>query len=347
MKSPFRRDLRRRAAAAAIVALLVTACASGGGAGGERGATPDPAVAHANQVAAGAERYVEGYFGDGDRRLHYVEAGGGDLVIFYHGFPSFWLSFFDQMEALKGRYRVVAVDGLGAGLSAKPDSLDAYRIDKLAADIDALARHFAGDQPFILIGHDWGAALAFAFAQAYPERLAKVVGLSAPPYELFLEMLEESAVQQRASGYMREITATTTEAVIADPPGQRLFEIGYAGLVRSGALSHAEGELFRAALAPAAASNGGYNWYRANIPSSDEKATSMSWPAPGARIAVPALLVWGETDRTFDAAFIERLESRSDRLTIEVISGVGHWTPIERPEAAAEAIRRFLESEAS
>lgn len=330
-------------AVAAATALLLAGCASLGG--GRAEAPGDPAVAYANRVAAGDERYVEGYFGEGARRLHYVEAGQGDLIIFYHGFPSVWFSFLDQMEALKGRYRVVAVDGLGSGLSAKPDEIDAYRIDLLAADIDALARRLSGDEPFILIGHDWGAALAFAFAQAFPERLKKVVGLSAPPYELFLEILRDSPAQQATSAYMQRMIATAPEAVRASPPGGRIFEQTYAGLLASGDLSAEEGALFRAALEPADATNGGYNWYRANIPSTDGIATARGWPAPGARIAPPALLVWGEEDWTFDPAFIDMLKTRSGALTVAVIPEIGHWTSMEQPEAATSAIIRFLDGE--
>ena len=104
-------------------------------------AAPDPAVVHANAVRAGGAEYEEGWFGSGDQRLHYVAAGSGPLIIFYHGFPSFWFSWFDQMEALKGRYRVVAVDGLGAGLSAKPADQSAYRIARLAIAVPG------GDDP--------------------------------------------------------------------------------------------------------------------------------------------------------------------------------------------------------
>ena len=62
-------------------------------------ASEDPAVVYANRVTKTDSAYREGYFEYEGLRLHYVEAGEGDLVIFYHGFPSYWLSFLDQMEA--------------------------------------------------------------------------------------------------------------------------------------------------------------------------------------------------------------------------------------------------------
>jgi epoxide hydrolase 4 len=138
----------------------------------------DPAVAHANSISTGAIGYREGYYGSGDTRLHYVEAGRGPLVILYHGFPSFWYSWFDQMEVLKTRYRVVAVDGLGANLSGKPADLAPYRVEALAKQLDGLARHLNGKRRFTLVGHDWGAALAFAYAQAYPARRSTCSSIS-------------------------------------------------------------------------------------------------------------------------------------------------------------------------
>jgi pimeloyl-ACP methyl ester carboxylesterase len=238
-------------------------------------ASEDPAVVYANRVTKTDSAYREGYFEHEGLRLHYVEAGEGDLIILYHGFPSYWLSFLDQMEALKPQYRVVAVDGLGAGLSDKPDTLSAYRVEALAAQLDGLARHLAGDEKFTLIGHDWGGALALTFAEAYPDRLKGVVGMSAPSYNVFLDLLKSSEEQQAASSYMQRIRETPPEAVVEDPPGERLWRMGYGKLVEFGVLSEEEGELFRQALAPAEATNGGFNWYRANTrPTCEDQAAS-------------------------------------------------------------------------
>ncbi len=99
----------------------------------------DAAVAYANRVTRTGFAYREGFFEHEGMRAHYVEAGEGDLVILFHGFPSFWFSFFDQMEALKLHYRVVAVDGLGAGLSDKPGGRALYTVEVLAAQLDAVA----------------------------------------------------------------------------------------------------------------------------------------------------------------------------------------------------------------
>lgn len=79
--------------------------------------TADPAVLALSQDASGTNNYKEGYLAFSDHHLHYVTAGEGEAVVFLHGFPSFWLSFVRQLDRFRGDYRVIAVDGLGAGKS--------------------------------------------------------------------------------------------------------------------------------------------------------------------------------------------------------------------------------------
>ena len=111
------------------------------------------------------EDYQHGYFETGVCRLPYVEAGACPLLILYHGFPMFWFSFYPQIEALKTQFRVVAIDGPGVNLSSKPANIELYKLENLALQIDELARHLHGDEPFYLVGHDWGGALVWAYAQ--------------------------------------------------------------------------------------------------------------------------------------------------------------------------------------
>ncbi len=303
----------------------------------------DPAVIFANaQVDEGAP-YREGYFQHKGVTLHYVEAGQGDLVLFYHGFPSFWFSFYDQMEAFRGGYRVVAVDGLGAGLSDKPDDLDLYRAEALAEHLDALALHLAGSQQFTLIGHDWGGALAMAFAESRPERLRAVASFNAPSMNVFLDLLRRDEQQQKTSTYMAVMAKTPQQAVVDSPPGERIWRDSYTGLLSRGELTQEEYDLFGQALRPAAASNGGFNWYRANVPLPPEISDEHYWPNPPRQITVPALLVWGTEDRAFVPAFIDQMRGAIPDLEVEIFDGANHWTTMSHPELSNQAIARLLE----
>jgi epoxide hydrolase 4 len=303
----------------------------------------DPFVGYANQHRTGDIAYTEAWFGQGDTILHYVAAGEGPLILFYHGFPSTWYSWFDQMEALKGRYRVVAVTALGAGQSGKPDRLEPFRVERLAKQLDALARHLNGRKPFVLVGHDWGAALAFAYAQAYPKRLRGVIGLSAPPYNLFLDLARADPDQQARSQYMQRFRTLSLDDIKARGLGEQIAKSAYAGLVENGALNADEAELFQRAVGDPQAMNGGMNWYRANVGDFAKISAKHQWPRHNRPIKVPALLLWGEKDETFVPSFLEKMPDYAAQLDIVTLPGVGHWVSIEKPEFANAAIVEFLE----
>ena len=274
--------------------------------------------------------------------LHYVEAGSGPLVIFYHGFPLFWFSFHHQMTALKDHYRVVAVDGLGVNLSSKPTNLEKYKLENLAAQLDALANHLAPGEPFSLVGHDWGGALAWSFAQAYPDRLEKVIGINAPPTNQLLHLLQTNEEQRKRSSYMWLMRGGKTHTLITENGARRLWKNAYAKFRGLPHFTKAHDETFREALAIPGAVDGGINWYRANIPLLQDLEEAECWPSPTASTPVPALLIWGETDTTFMAEFIDELDQYATNLEVKRLPGVGHTPMLEAPSLTTSIIEEFL-----
>ncbi|PYS48845.1 MAG: epoxide hydrolase, partial [Acidobacteria bacterium] len=122
-----------------------------------------------------------GYAQIGGVRLHYAERGsGGRLVILLHGFPECWYSWRHQLMALGERYTVVAPDMRGYNLSDKPARVEDYKIDLLVDDVLGLVHHF-GEQTAAIVGHDWGAGVAWAVAQKHPEYVRKLVAMQVPP----------------------------------------------------------------------------------------------------------------------------------------------------------------------
>jgi pimeloyl-ACP methyl ester carboxylesterase len=323
------------------ILLLLTALLLAAPSAGQ--AMPDPAVAHANAHRNGPISYHEGWFGTGDKRLHYVEAGQGPLVVLYHGFPSNWFSWFDLMEVLKSRYRVVAVDALGAGLSDKPGRLEPYRIDRLARQLDRLARHLNRDRRFILVGHDWGGALSLAYAQAYPRRLHAVVGMSAPPYNLFLDLVMESAEQRQRSAYMQRLRSQSLADLRSSGLASRIAAQVYGGLRDKGSLSAEEAALFERSVGNVDALNGGVNWYRANVPDFADLGSAGRWPRHNRPITVPTLIVWGDDDQTFLPEFLDRMQGYARNLQVFHQSGVGHMTPIEGSRESSARIAEFID----
>ena len=286
--------------------------------------------------------FTDHYFDFDGITLHYVEAGSGPLVIFYHGFPLFWFSFHHQMTALKDYYRVVAVDGLGVNLSSKPTDLEKYRLPNLAAQLDALANHLAPGEPFSLVGHDWGGALAWSFAQAYPDRLEKVIGINAPPTNQLLHLLQTNEEQRKRSSYMWLIRGGKTHTLITENGARRLWKNAYAKFRDLPHFTKAHDETFREALAIPGAVDGGINWYRANIPLLQDLGEAECWPSPTASTSVPALLIWGETDTTFVAEFIDELDQYATNLEIKRLPDVGHTPMLEAPSLTTSIIEEFL-----
>jgi len=286
--------------------------------------------------------FTDHYFDFDDITLHYVEAGSGPLVIFYHGFPLFWFSFHHQMTALKDHYRVVAIDGLGVNLSSKPTDLEKYRLENLAAQIDALANHLAPGETFSLVGHDWGGALAWSFAQAYPDRLKKVIGINAPPTNQLLHLLQTNEEQRKRSSYMWLMRGGKTHTLITQDGARRLWKNAYAKFRGLPHFTKAHDETFREALAVPGAVDGGINWYRANIPLLQDLGEAECWPSPTASTSVPALLIWGETDTTFVADFIDELDQYATNLEVKRLPDVGHTPMLEAPSLTTSIIEEFL-----
>jgi pimeloyl-ACP methyl ester carboxylesterase len=116
----------------------------------------------------------------GGARIHLVEAGEGPLVLLCHGFPESWYSWRHQIEALADAgYRVAALDMRGYGRSAHPERVDEYRLPALVADCVGVVEAL-GATNAVIVGHDWGAPVAWTSAWTRPDVFRAAVGLSVP-----------------------------------------------------------------------------------------------------------------------------------------------------------------------
>src|ERR1700712_4086949 len=121
--------------------------------------------------------WTEGVRQVNDLSLHVVEAGPADgpLLMLLHGFPEFWWAWRHQIGPLAGQgYHVVVPDMRGYNSSDAPQDVASYRLDVLVADVLALADSFGVDR-FRLLGHDWGAIVAWAVGASHPQRLEQLV----------------------------------------------------------------------------------------------------------------------------------------------------------------------------
>lgn len=121
----------------------------------------------------------------GDVRLHYVEAGEGPLVVLLHGFPQFWYMWRFQIPALaEAGFRVIVPDMRGYNLSEKLPKVADYRVELLARDVERLIEA-CGARSAAVVGHDWGAMVAWMAAMLHPERVERLGILNVPHPERF------------------------------------------------------------------------------------------------------------------------------------------------------------------
>ena len=256
-------------------------------------------------------------------------AGGPDgpegVAICLHGFPQDRQCWDRVISALAGEpYRVLAPDLRGYSPGARPAARLAYRNSQLAADVLALA-DAAGAERFHLVGHDWGAALAWYLAGRYPGRVISLAALSVPHPQAFIQALI-AGNQATRSWYMAACQLPwLPERALSRRGGQPFRDI----LVRTG-LDLASADRYAARCQDPAALRGPLNWYR---------AMPFSLREPPGPIQVPTLFAWGNRDR-----FISRSAARrcSQHVTgpyrFAELDGASHWLP----EQAAGQVAALL-----
>ena len=121
-------------------------------------------------------------------RLHYVTQGSGPLMLFLHGFPEFWYSWRHQIPEFAKDYKVVAIDLRGYNDSDKPADSTAYSMPEFINDVQGVITGL-GYERCVLVGHDWGGAIAWSFAYAHPEMVERLIVLNIPHPAKFAEGL--------------------------------------------------------------------------------------------------------------------------------------------------------------
>lgn len=256
----------------------------------------------------------------------------GRLVLLLHGFPQSSYQWRHQMAALgDAGYRAVAFDQRGYSPGARPDGLENYSVDRLVSDVLAVADELNAHQ-IDLVGHDWGAAVAWQVAGRYPERLRSLTAVSVPHGAAFRAALASSSGDQlRRSSYIEffQQEGTAEEALLAEGGAglRRLFEVSaypddptpYIELMREpGALT--------AAL----------SWYRALVKGGLGAAMASVAMGP---VTVPTLYVWSDQDPAIGREAAEgTAEHVEGPYRFEVLEGFSHWIP----EAAPEELNRLL-----
>src|ERR1043165_3979565 len=225
-------------------------------------------------------------------KLHYVEEGAGKLVVLLHGFPEFWYGWRNQIPVLSKQYRVVAPDMRGYNLSDKPGKVSDYKIDVLAKDVAELIKAL-GEKQAIVVGHDWGAAVAWAVAGLHPEVVKKLAILNVPhPAKMKMAFEGFNLSQWRKSWYIFffQLPFFPEKMVGSADMFRRTFA---AMSMKKDTLSEDDLQKYVEAYKQPGAVHAAINYYRAAFRNIFSTSTLP-------KVKAPVLMLWGEHDKALD-----------------------------------------------
>jgi pimeloyl-ACP methyl ester carboxylesterase len=274
--------------------------------------------------------------------LHVVFAGpeNGKPVILLHGFPEFWRGWLKQIEPLANAgYHVIVPDQRGYNLSDKPKGVSSYHIDTLAKDIISLI-DAVGQEKAIVIGHDWGAAVAWHLATHYPKRVEKLGILNVPNPTIMVQTLRTSLTQLRKSWYMFFFQIPwLPEWGLGRNNAQGAVEL----LRRSsnpGTFSDQDLTHYREAWAQPGALTAMINWYRSALRSGFGDGFKVSQELP--RITVPTLMLWGKQDVALGHEMAQPSIDLCEDGVLVFFDDATHWVQHDMVNEVSNQLLKFL-----
>ena len=284
--------------------------------------------------------------------LRYVEAGRGPLVLLLHGFPDFSYGWRYQLPALAAAgFRAVAPDLRGYNRSSKPPGTSAYDLPLLAADVGALVPALGEERAAAVVGHDWGGVIAWHVAERAPERLARLVILNAPHPAAFARELRTPGQLARSLYVLFFQLPGVPELVLrAGGSYAPLLDAMRRMVRRPDALTAADLDRHRAALAQPRALTSALNYYRAfgrrvarqGLGRGLERREAGTVP----QVAAPTLVLWGDQDPALSPRLTEGLDRWVPRLRVRHFPEAGHWVHLDAHEAVNREIVDWLRGSA-
>lgn len=270
-------------------------------------------------------------------RLNILQDGPetGPLVILLHGFPEFSYGWKKQISYLASAgYRVWAPDQRGYNLSDKPNGIAAYSLDELANDVIGLI-DAAGQKTAYLVGHDWGAAVAWWVVAKYPERLEKLITINVPHGAVMQKNLKGSLAQMRKSWYMFFFQIPWLPEKLAQQQNWKMVVESLTKTSRPGTFSDNDLELYRQAWSQPKAYRSMLNWYRAIMQKPPK-------PLSSPRITIPTMLIWGAKDKFLGREMAQPSIDLCDDGRLVFIEEATHWVQHEEPERVNQLINSFF-----
>ncbi len=269
-------------------------------------------------------------------KLHYVSKGEGNLMLMLHGFPEFWYSWRHQITAFSNNYRVVAPDLRGYNYSDKLQSIELYNISELVKDIAGIITNL-GYEKCILVGHDWGGAIAWYFADQYPEMVERLIVLNIPHPAKFMEGLR-TPQQLKKSWYIFFFQLPYLPELLFRWNNYKAIGSAFINMaIDKSAFTDEDIQAYKKAAAKPEALTAMINYYRCFFRQS--LTSQKSWK----KLDIPTLMIWGENDTALGKELTYGTDNYVSNLTIKYIPNCSHWVQQEQPELVNEYIADFLD----
>ncbi|MCL2936727.1 MAG: alpha/beta hydrolase [Trichodesmium sp. MAG_R02] len=269
--------------------------------------------------------------------LHYVTQGSGPLMLMLHGFPEFWYSWRYQIPEFAQDYKVVALDLRGYNESDKPEERFAYVMAEFVKDIEEVIKEL-GYEKCILVGHDWGGAIAWCFGYAHPEMIEKLIIMNIPHPAKFMEGLG-TPKQLLRSWYIFFFQLPFFPEFIFEFDDYQAIASAFKNMaVDKSAFTETDLEAYKYAAAKRGALTSMINYYR-NIFSG--LLNQQEWGV----LRIPTLMIWGKNDRALGIELTYGTEEYVESCQIRYIPNCSHWVQQEQPELVNKYMREFLSSD--
>lgn len=269
-----------------------------------------------------------------------LEAGAGDrLALCLHGFPEHALSWRGQIPLLvELGYRVWAPNQRGYGHTTRPPAVEDYAIEHLMDDVAGLI-DASGARSVTLIGHDWGAAVAWFFAMRRLRPLDRLVIMNVPHPAVFSRALRRSWRQRLRSWYMGFFQVPLLpEALLGRNGARAIARIFTSTACNPERFTPDVLAVYREQAAAPGALTAMLNWYRAAARGGMVRQVKLGFPP----IDVPTLMLWGEEDAALGKETTYGTHRYVTDLRLHYIPGASHWVQQDAGERVNEELARFL-----
>lgn len=260
-------------------------------------------------------------------------------MLMLHGFPEYGGAWNDLALLLSDRFHCIAPDQRGYAGSYAPEAVEEYKMEALVGDMATLI----GSEPVIVVGHDWGSAVAYGLAMFRPDLVSHLIVANGVHPIVFQRAIAAGGAQSEASQYINKLRNPRSDAALEADDFARLMDM-FSSHMDTGWLS---GEVLEAQKAAWRQSGlrGMINWYRASPLVVADPGVPVELPEmPLERFMVhcPHLLIWGEGDTALLPEANVGLEDFAPDLTRASIPDGDHWVLHQHPRRVAQIIRDWL-----